>query len=129
MALKIQGVPPVAFRHCAAVSWRAARRPQVALLSLGAAALLAGACVRPAVGIGNLGAGDLREKLSGVVAPTLIVSGDHSIYPREATRDLCEVLADCEWVLLESVGHFPFVEVPEVFVRAVPHFLVENREG
>lgn len=65
-------------------------------------------------------AGDLLT----VPAPTLVVSGSLDVItPPSGGRQLAESLPDARFVLLDGVGHFPWVDGPEQFASAVDGFL------
>lgn len=71
----------------------------------------------------DLGDWDLHDRLGVVMSPTLILAGGDSIFPPAAMEALEAALPDAELQVLEGVGHFPFVEVPESFAGAVLAFL------
>lgn len=71
----------------------------------------------------SLGDWDIFDELARVEAPTLIVTGDASIFPEEAHERLQDALPNAELVVLPGVGHFPQMEDPRGFARSVNAFL------
>ena len=60
--------------------------------------------------------------------PTLIVHGDRDPIPVAMARRLHAEIDGSELVVLEGVGHFPMVEAPEAFERAVRGFIDGERK-
>jgi len=73
--------------------------------------------------IASLGDYDWRSSLRGVSAPTLVVHGTLDVLPVEGARDWAAVLPDARLLLLEGIGHFPYLEAPEMFFGAVDEFV------
>ncbi|TDH28712.1 alpha/beta hydrolase [Segetibacter sp. 3557_3] len=71
----------------------------------------------------SLGQWDWRSPLSKVLAPTLIIHGTADPLPQSAAQEWATVLPNGRLLLLKGVGHFPYLEVPRQFFRAVNHFL------
>ena len=67
---------------------------------------------------------DLTECLPAIQAPTLILwgSGDPEV-PRGAMETMHDRIAGSRLVVIEGAGHFPFLDVPEEFGRALTTFL------
>ena len=67
---------------------------------------------------------DLRDILSSVQAPTLIIWGDRDL---EVSRSSMEIMAGgirgSQLEIMEGAGHFPFVDMPERFGKLVRDFL------
>ena len=67
---------------------------------------------------------DLRDVLSSVQAPTLIIWGDRDL---EVSRSSMEIIAGgirgSQLEIVEGAGHFPFVDMPERFGKLVRDFL------
>jgi pimeloyl-ACP methyl ester carboxylesterase len=67
---------------------------------------------------------DLSDRLGEVVAPTLLVHGDHDrVVPVEWARRAHERLPDSELCVLRGCGHWPPRECPNEFNRVVADFL------
>ncbi len=67
---------------------------------------------------------DLRDRLTQVTAPALIVVGsDDSVCSPFAARRLHLALPNSKLLLIENAGHFPWLEQPERFFTDVPMFL------
>jgi pimeloyl-ACP methyl ester carboxylesterase len=65
----------------------------------------------------------LRGRLSGIIAPTLIVWGDSDgVIPVQYARQFTEI-PNSELVVIKECGHTPFVEKPMTFTRIVVKFL------
>jgi len=67
---------------------------------------------------------DLRDILSSIQAPTLIIWGDRDL---EVSRSSMEIIAGgirgSQLEIMEGAGHFPFVDMPERFGKLVRDFL------
>ena len=77
----------------------------------------------------SLGDWDLFPRLDAVDLPTLILTGDASIFPMEAHEALRDALPSARLVVLPGVGHFPFIEAPEAFARTLGNFLADVTSG
>jgi pimeloyl-ACP methyl ester carboxylesterase len=67
---------------------------------------------------------DLRPRLARIAAPTLIVSGERDPSGGAAAgQELAELIPDARQVVLEGIGHFPWIEAPERFRSEVSAFL------
>jgi proline-specific peptidase len=67
---------------------------------------------------------DLRTQLTQIEAPTLVVSGDRDPSGGTAVgEELAAHIPDARLVVLEGIGHFPWVEAPERFRAEVGAFL------
>jgi proline iminopeptidase len=71
----------------------------------------------------SLGEWDWRPGLRRVAAPALVIHGSVDVLPAESGREWAAALPNARFVLLEGVGHFPYLEVPEAFFTAVDMFL------
>lgn len=74
----------------------------------------------------SLGAWDWSESLRGVVAPALILHGTVDPLPLAGARAWAAALPNARLVVLEGVGHFPYLEVSDRFFRTVDEFLRER---
>jgi proline iminopeptidase len=68
-------------------------------------------------------AGELFAGVSGLRLPVLIVQGAADPRPLAACDDLATGLPCAERLVLEGAGHFPWVERPDEFRRAVTAWL------
>jgi proline-specific peptidase len=67
---------------------------------------------------------DLRPQLARITAQTLVITGELDfITGPSCARELEQLLAQAETVVLPGVGHMIFVETPEAFRDAVLSFL------
>lgn len=71
----------------------------------------------------SLGDWDWRPALRQLAAPTLVIHGTSDPLPVESAREWAAAIPDARLLLLEGVGHFPYLEVPERFFTAVDEFL------
>lgn len=74
----------------------------------------------------TLAAGDHRQLLGAVAAPTLVIHGDRdAICLPAAGRFMADEIPGARLALMEGAGHAPFLSRPEVFNRLVGAFLTE----
>jgi proline iminopeptidase len=66
---------------------------------------------------------DVFRKLSVVHCPTLIMSSRYDMVAPEANERLQQSIPGSTHVVLDSCGHFPFVEAPRKFFSTVEGFL------
>lgn len=71
----------------------------------------------------SLGDFDWRGELGGVTSPSLIVHGTADVIPADSSREWAAALPNARLVLLDGIGHFPYLESPEQFFPAVRAFL------
>lgn len=71
----------------------------------------------------SLGRYDLRPMMRSMRAPTLIVHGSEDPLLVEFAREWAATLPESRLLVLEGIGHFPYVEAPDRFFRAVDRFL------
>lgn len=74
----------------------------------------------------SLGEWDWRPAISRVDAPALVIHGSADVLPVESAREWAAALPNARLVLLEGVGHFPYLEAPEAFFPAVDAFLRDS---
>jgi len=75
----------------------------------------------------SLGQWDWRSSLSQVQVPALVIHGTLDPLPLEGAKEWASVLQNGELLLLEGVGHFPYLEVPHRFFEAVNQFLEKKK--
>jgi len=67
---------------------------------------------------------DVTSRLAQIVAPTMAICGDQdTLTPLKYHEFLRDKMPQCELVTIPNAGHWPFVENPEAFDRAVQEFL------
>ncbi len=67
----------------------------------------------------------LHAALRAISAPTLLVAGDNDRIARLAEVEQCRrLVADSRIVVLETCGHLPMIEVPDLYHRTVREFLL-----
>lgn len=64
---------------------------------------------------------DLRAGLEKVKAPVLVLHGTHD--PLESAEEVHATFPGSKLVMIEDAGHFPWLEQPDVFYRALSAFL------
>lgn len=74
----------------------------------------------------SLGDWDWRSALRSVKARTLVLHGTLDVIPPGQARVWAESLPNARLVLFEGVGHFPYLEAPEQFGRALDAFMAGN---
>ena len=71
----------------------------------------------------SLGNWDWTTSLNRAVAPTLIIQGELDPLPIESARKWANAMPNARLLELKGIGHFPYVETPDVFYAAVDRFL------
>lgn len=66
---------------------------------------------------------DWRGALGAVTAPALVVHGSADVISADSAREWTAALPNARFVLLDGVGHFPYLESPERFYPMVDAFL------
>lgn len=74
----------------------------------------------------SLGAYDWRATLGDVKAPVLVVHGALDVIPVDSAREWADALPNARLLLLDGIGHFPYLEAPAQFFPAVSAFLDER---
>jgi proline iminopeptidase len=73
--------------------------------------------------VASLGDFDWRAPLRAVEAPALIIHGAADPLPVEGAREWAGALPQGRMLLIDGVGHFPYLEAPEQFFAAVEQFV------
>lgn len=71
----------------------------------------------------SLGDYDWRPGLKHVQAPALVIHGSADPIPAASAAEWATALPNARLLLIESVGHFPYLEAPETFFDAVERFV------
>jgi pimeloyl-ACP methyl ester carboxylesterase len=67
---------------------------------------------------------DIQDKLTRIIAPTLLVWGEHdAIVPAELAQRLSRTLPHAKLAVVAGAGHNPMWDRPDEFNRVVLHFL------
>lgn len=66
---------------------------------------------------------DFSADLKNITAPTLVVYGDYEILAESAGKQIAETIPNSEFVVLKDCGHFPFIEQPAAYFKAINDFL------
>jgi proline iminopeptidase len=74
--------------------------------------------------LASLGDWDWRQRLRGVTARALIVRGSLDVLSGE--EDWVAALPNARALVLEGVGHFPYLEAPDRFFPAIDTFLASQ---
>lgn len=72
---------------------------------------------------------DLREKVKGIRARTLILHGRHDPVPLESSETLARLLPDAKLVVFEDSGHALYAEETDRFVAELDAFLPQTARG
>ncbi len=76
--------------------------------------------------IQSLNASDSRPWLKSIAMPTLVVVGDEDVItPPEESRKLAAGIPKAELCIVEKAGHFPMLEQPATFNRALRGYLAK----
>lgn len=71
----------------------------------------------------SLGDWDWRSSLREMDAPTLVIHGTVDPLPLAGAREWSRALPNARMLELNGIGHFPYLEAPDVFFTSVDHFL------
>ena len=74
--------------------------------------------------VASLGAWDWRPAMRSVNAPTLVIQGTRDPLLLESAREWAATMPDSRLLVLDGIGHFPYVEAPDRFFPPVETFLV-----
>jgi proline iminopeptidase len=66
---------------------------------------------------------DWRSLLREVHNSTLVIHGTKDPLPSAGAKEWKDVLPNGELLLMEGIGHFPYIEAPDQFFKAVNEFL------
>jgi len=66
---------------------------------------------------------DLKEGLRNLRCRALVIGGEQDAIPHVALEAIHHALAGSRLVMLDHCGHYPFVEAPEAFEKAIEQFL------
>lgn len=72
---------------------------------------------------------DYRQYMQQIRAKTLVVHGQYDLQPESVSKNFCTYIDSslCKYAGIGEASHFPFVENPNDFQRAVETFLVEKK--
>lgn len=71
----------------------------------------------------SLGEWNWRELLGTITAPALVIHGTEDVFSVASAREWVAALPNARLLLLEGIGHFPYLEAPESFFPAVNEFI------
>jgi len=77
--------------------------------------------------LGSLGAWDLSSQLGHVSVPTLVVHGTADAVPFASSQAFAAAIPGAQLVVMNNVGHFPWMEAPVPFFTSLNNFL--RRKG
>lgn len=70
---------------------------------------------------------DLSKRISDIVSPTLIISGEEDILiPPRYSRMLRDSIKNSSLVIFKNCGHVPPIEIPEQFNSTVMNYLLQH---
>lgn len=76
----------------------------------------------------TLGNWDLREQLSSLPVPTLVIHGAHDPLPIESAEEWVQSLPNSRLLVAHNSGHYPWDEEPEPVLGAIDTFLSNVRQ-
>jgi len=76
--------------------------------------------------IESFGDWDFRSKLLKIEVPVLTIHGSYDGIPMESAKEWSKYFADGKLLIINDAGHFPWLEKPEIFYKAVDEFLSGN---
>jgi len=71
----------------------------------------------------SLGTWDFRPLLARIKVPALVVEGEQTNVPLDATRAWATSLPNARLLLIPNAGHVHFIEQPTTFFKAADSFL------
>lgn len=71
---------------------------------------------------------DHTPELRKVSCPTLVVAGEQSYFPAEASRQMADVLPAGEFVLVPDAGHVLHFDNPQAWQAAVEPFILKQKD-
>lgn len=80
----------------------------------------------PALLLGPIHPFDFWDEIRDISAPTLIIHGAEDPIPAEMARELQARIGNSRLVIVESAGHFPYVEAPQQTCAAIRHFIADH---
>jgi proline iminopeptidase len=94
-------------------------------------------CAYPAAGIrnrqlvyravqANLGPWDYRPEMKNVKIPALVLEGEETTVPLDATREWVKSLPEARLLLIPNAGHQNFTDQPEAVISAIDEFFRGN---
>jgi len=69
---------------------------------------------------------DIRQDISQLTCPTLLIHGDHDPLPLEFACEIQSLIPGAQLEIIHNCGHYSFVEAPREFYRIVDQFLREK---
>ncbi|HUJ26192.1 MAG TPA: alpha/beta fold hydrolase [Myxococcales bacterium] len=69
---------------------------------------------------------DPLPRLRALHVPALVILGDHDFFSREMTSHVAKAIPGARLVMLESCGHFPFLECPAALRGALADFFTQH---
>jgi len=76
--------------------------------------------------VGSLRTWSIVDRLSAIIAPTLLVSGRHDEATPPTVQPFFDAIADVRWEIFEGSSHMPFVEEPDAYRALVAGFLAAH---
>ncbi|GCE09032.1 alpha/beta fold hydrolase [Dictyobacter aurantiacus] len=74
----------------------------------------------------SIGDWDWRAQLANLRVPTLIIHGSEDLVPLSSSTEWAQTLPASRLLTIPGVGHYPWLESPEVFIPAVTRFIKEH---
>ncbi|GCE31090.1 hypothetical protein KDA_65740 [Dictyobacter alpinus] len=71
----------------------------------------------------SMGEWDWRSMATTLEVPTLIIHGAEDLLPLAASKEWAETLPNSQLLIIPGVGHYPWLESPEIFLPAIANFI------
>lgn len=71
----------------------------------------------------SLGGWDWRELIATIQQPMLLIQGAYDPNPMEGAREWARMAGDAKLLIAQEAGHFPYIEMPDLFFGSVKTFL------
>ncbi|WP_136625342.1 alpha/beta fold hydrolase [Dictyobacter kobayashii] len=74
----------------------------------------------------SIGDWDWRARIVTLTIPTLVIHGEEDLVPLSSSQEWVKTLPDSRLLSIPAVGHYPWLESPEIFMPAVIQFIQEQ---
>ena len=71
---------------------------------------------------------DFRPLLTNIHVPTLVIEGEKTTVPLDATREYVKQIKGAKLVLIPNAGHETYADQPEAFLDALDAFFKSTRQ-
>ncbi|GER89561.1 hypothetical protein KDW_37230 [Dictyobacter vulcani] len=74
----------------------------------------------------SMGEWDWRGMAARLEVPTLIIHGAEDLIPPASSKEWAEILPNNRLLIIPEVGHYPWLESPDIFLTAVAGFMKDT---